>query len=198
MTRTRISAIAAALVLSACGSSDGGTDPSEPGTASSSATTASEPAAEPDPTTAPPAASAAPDDLGFGDEAATAVVVIGDERFEFTNLYCVTMGGALGAMTIAADPSVDINLPPDGWETSGEDWDPPRVSVTGDEPYLAWHAGGETVELMSNIGPGVSQVDSYETDGFRATGTATFVSLAEHSDSPEGIAGTFEVTCPRP
>jgi hypothetical protein len=126
------------------------------------------------------------------------VVVIGDERFEFTDLYCVTMGGALGALSLASDPSVDISLPPANWESSGEDWEAPNVIVRGDEPYLDWHAGGETVELMSNIGPGVSQVDSFESDGFHATGSATFVSLAEHSDAPEGIQGTFEVTCPRP
>jgi hypothetical protein len=193
VTRTRIMVITAALALSACGSSGEDTEPSEPGTASSVVPAGSEAAAEPD-----PEASAAPDDLGFGDEDATAVVVIGDERFEFTDLYCVTMGGALGAMTISADPSVDISLPPAGWETSGEDWDPPSVRVSGDEPYIDWHAGGETVELMSNIGPGVSQVDTYETDGFHATGSAMFVSLTEHSDAPEGIPGTFEVTCPRP
>lgn len=129
---------------------------------------------------------------------ATAVVVIGDQRYEFADLYCVTMGGALGAVTLAADPSVDINLPPEGWETSGDDWDPPSVQLSGDEPYFDFHAGGETVELMGSIEEGASQVDSYESDGFHATGTATFADLANVSDVPAPLTGTFEVTCPRP
>jgi hypothetical protein len=44
-----------------------------------------------------------PDDpLGFGREANTAVVTIGDRRFEFGNLFCVTIGGAIGAASTGA------------------------------------------------------------------------------------------------
>jgi hypothetical protein len=51
---------------------------------------------------------------------------------------------------------------------------------------------------MGSVAPGSSQVDAYETDGFRATGSATFVDLATPADVPASLTGTFELECPRP
>lgn len=61
------------------------------------------------------------DPLDFGDEANTAVVTIGDERYEFTDLYCVNMFGAFSATSVGGDPQVSISLPPEDWETSDEE-----------------------------------------------------------------------------
>jgi hypothetical protein len=139
-----------------------------------------------------------PDDpLGFGEEANTAVVVIGDQRYEFADLYCVTIGGALGAASVGGDPQVDIDVPPEDWETSDEDWDAPSVRISGDDPYLDLRAGGEVVEMDARMEDGQSQVDGFTTDGHRASGTATFIDYQAFTtdQSPDPISGTFEVTC---
>ena len=144
-----------------------------------------------------------PDDpLGFGRDANTAVVTIGDERYEFANLFCVTIGGAIGAASTGGDPRVDIDLPPLDWETSSEDWDPPSVRVIVDG-VGTWIADPEHTALPG-IEPGLSQVDSYNSDRFHATGSATFmdasgwqrVQMGLDVEPPDPVAGTFEVTCP--
>jgi hypothetical protein len=142
------------------------------------------------------------DPLGFGRDANTAVVTVGDERYEFGNLYCVTIGGAIGAVSTGGDPRVDIDLPPPDWETSGDDWDPPSVKVTVRD-VGTWIANPEDTALP-NIEPGLSQVDSFSSDRFHATGTATFmeargwqrVGMGLADEPPDPISGTFEVTCP--
>jgi hypothetical protein len=144
-----------------------------------------------------------PDDpLGFGEEANTAVVTIGDQRYEFGNLRCFTVGGAIGAQSRDGDPRVDIDLPPLDWETSGDDWSPPGIRVIV-EGVGTWIANPEHTALP-RIEPGLSQVDSYETDGFRATGTATFMDangwqaaqFGLEDQPPDPVQGTFGVACP--
>jgi hypothetical protein len=96
---------------------------------------------------------------------------------------------------------VNIDLPPMDWQTSGDDWDPPSVKVSSDEER--WSADPEDTALP-NLVPGLSQVDSFSSDGFRATGTATFmdvrgwqrVGMGLEDEPPDPIAGTFEVACP--
>jgi hypothetical protein len=137
------------------------------------------------------------DQLDFGDVENTAIVIIGGERYEFTDLYCVTMGGALGAVSVGGDPKVDIDIPPRDWETSGEDWGPPTIRVSGNEPYFDFRAGDEMFESDDRVGEGMSKVDSFTTDGVRATGTATFIdtNAVMLNQEPDPIEGTFEVTC---
>jgi hypothetical protein len=178
---------ALAIVLSACTSASDGVG------ASGGAPTDAAPVATPAggaPTDAAPAGSGLLD--SFKDEGSSAVVTIDGQRYEWTDLYCVTLGGAMGVASIDDDPSVNIDIPPEGWETSGEGWEPPSVTVRGDEPYFNYVAGDETI---TGGNPGV-KVDSVTTDGFRATGSATFLDL----DSPDAqtLTGTFEVTCPKP
>jgi hypothetical protein len=186
MRSTMAIALGALLAVSACSSGDGAAQSTPaPGGGSGS-----------EPTQAP---SASTDDPlgGFRDEDASVLVVIGEQRFEFTNLHCVTMGGALGAASLGGDPQVDISLPPSDWETSAEDWDAPTVRVEGDEPYFDFRAGGDVVEADSRY-DGLSQVDTFTSDGYRASGTATFVDTALFGEAPTPITGTFEVNCPRP
>ena len=127
--------------------------------------------------------------LGRADN--TAVVVIGDERYEFADLYCVTIAGALGAESLGGNPQVNIDLPPQDWETSGSDWDPPSIRVQVDDPEHDYKAGGN----YTGLSPDQSQVTSFDSDGRHATGTATFFDDVSHAD-PSSVTGTFEVTCP--
>jgi len=130
----------------------------------------------------------------FGKAENSAVVVVGDQRYEFANLYCVTIAGALGASSVGGDPKVDISLPPEGWETSGSDWDPPSIRIQADEPYLDLQAGNV---LDTRVTDDQSHVDSFNSDGKHATGTATFLDMATFmtDQSTPSVAGTFEVTC---
>jgi hypothetical protein len=111
MRRAVIIAIGLMLAVTACAAGDVGgeaTDPPEP-----AGTGQSEPAGgggDADPTEAPTGDSDDPLS-GFRDDEASAVVIIGDERYEFDGLRCVTMGGALGAASMGGDPSVNISLP---------------------------------------------------------------------------------------
>lgn len=196
MKRLAALGLASCLLLTACSATPGSGTP---------APAADQTAAPGGATPVPPGAvvTANPDDpLGFGEEGNTAVVTIGDQRYEFGNLYCVTIGGAIGAVSVGGEPTVDIDLPPMDWQTSGEGWDPPSVEVNSDDE--SWSANPEDTALPS-IEPGLSQVDSFTSDGFQATGTATFMHVGDwqafqfdlSDEKPEPVQGTFEVTCPR-
>lgn len=106
----------------------------------------------------------------------------------------------MGVSSVGGDPQVNIDLPPLDWETSGEDWDPPSIRVSGDEPYFDMQARGETMVADARVQPGSSQVDSFESDGYRASGEATFIDATAVmvSQDPEPVTGTFEVRCVRP
>ncbi len=197
MRRTVILTIGAMLIVAAC-SSSGST--SEPEASSAPGAGSSTPAVPPVASVPGDLPSVDPSDplAGFRDKDATAVVVIGDQRYEFSGLYCVTMGGALGAKSVGGDPTVSIDLPPQDWETSAEGWDPPAVVVSIDDPYAKYSADPQAAEYLTNIKPGMSQVDSFTTDGYQASGAASFVDVADFSSGPVSITGTFEVSCPRP
>lgn len=194
-TWTLAVALLAAATLAACGgppaqtssvAADSGSQPSDVGGSTPASAAASQASTD--------------DPLGFGEEENVAVVTIGDDSYEFTDLYCVSMGGAMGATSVGGDPQVNIDLPPLDWETSDEGWDPPSIRVSGDDPYFDMQAGGETVAADERVEPGSSQVDSFESDGYHATGTATFIdaNAVMVSEDPEPITGTFEVNCARP
>lgn len=182
--------------LAGCSAADGGghTPPpassQAPANSQAPAATSAAPAEQP---------TGAPDNnplSGFGKDSNTAVVVIGDQRYEFADLYCVTLAGALGAESLGGDPKVDISLPPEGWETSGEDWDPPSVRIQGDEPYMDLVAGNPADNRVTEE---QSRVDSFSSDGHHATGTAIFFDQAGYlgaDQPPPSVSGTFEVTCP--
>jgi hypothetical protein len=172
--------------------------PAAPGQPTASQPTADQPT-ENVPSATPPAGAApttaAPvDGLGFGKAGNSAVVKIGDQTYEFENLYCVTLAGAIGAQSVSGDPHVNIDLPPMNWQTSGEGWEPPAVSVDGDDPYFDLTAGAAVSDSRL---VGKSQVDSFDSDGKHATGTATFIDITAFmlDQSTPTVSGTFEVTC---
>jgi hypothetical protein len=141
----------------------------------------------------------------------TAVVVIGDERFEFdiTTEFgdaCITMFGVVAGVGDASDGSdvrIDIEIPPVGYEG-----DPsyegmfPNVEVRDDTNFRSFQAGGDFSYLEDPPAAEESQVESFQNDGTSATGTATFLDMQAYSNHvfnddprPEPVQGTFEIRC---
>jgi hypothetical protein len=200
MRRIGIIAIGTVLVVAAC-SSGGGSVPTSPSGGTNGPDAATPETASGPPDAGPGGASLNPEELvdQFRDEGSSAVVVVGDQRFEFDGLYCVNIGGAMAALSVGVIPSVDIEVPPEDWATSTtQDWDPPSISIDIDEPDMQLVAGGDFLSSLPKFQPGMSQVDDFSTDGYHATGTATFVDIADFTADLVPVAGTFEVTCPRP
>ncbi len=214
MRHTMISFAVAVLALSACGGGDDDSAAAEPPTATTAADEASsQPTDAPDDgtdaTTAPPeesddgdVATDAPPSSGLAEN--TAVVTIGDQRYEFdvtpTAVYRCDPDffGAFWALGTDADNnSVELLIPPEG-DPNFED--APYVNVGDQVLDLEWVANAD--HEMAGVDPGGSQVDSSTVDGTHVTGTATFVDLnATYAfqggvgDKPESVTGTFEVLC---
>jgi hypothetical protein len=189
--------------LAACGGSepDAAATAAPPSAGASQAPAASDAPADSEapPASAEPATSA---DVGSLN---TAVVIIGDERYEFTDVQCSIFAPRyIQAGNFGADPEVVIVLPPDGWESQGDTFSPPSVQVTIGDEFAGgnvWLAGDNGAPAITPIPEGSSRIDSYSVPDGRpvtATGTATFFDLAAHNrgeDAPS-VGGTFEVTCP--
>lgn len=190
MRVTRLAALGAVLAfgLGACG----GTAPATPG--ASSAAISSDGAAVP---TGDAPSTAAPNPGGGALN--TAVVTIGTERYEFSNVTCAIFTDryiqALNYKEGDPDPKVLIVLPPDGWEAQGDVFSPPEVRVTigsgaGLQEWLA------TDQPRTGIPDGSMQLDYNVPDGrpVTATGTGTFVDVRVVERT--SVTGSFEVTCP--
>lgn len=142
-----------------------------------------------------PGGTAAPGGGGDGGpvgQASTAVVTVGSERYEFDNMTCYP-GVLLGATSGDELPRVSFTIPPTDWETSGQGFGPPNVSLqlaeTPDGFVEAWTADPQATE-------GLGQVDSYTRTNSSASGTATFVeTTVGNFDEPVAVQGTFELTC---
>ncbi len=213
-TRVRWLSLAAAavLVLAACGgdADDPATEPTD--AAPGSTTTASDSG---DAATTTVAADATTTTAGGGDGSAGgkyAIVTLGGETYEadFVETFsqCISMGGAIGAVAPIAgleDASLDLSIPPQGWETSGEEWEPPSVGVDLGEDAngvpIDWRASADVVETFPQL-EGKSQVDSVTYDGTTISGTATFIDFFQAQlfvtgqvDEPQPVMGTFEISC---
>jgi len=193
---SRLLALSTALALgfAACGGSateapatNGATSP--PASSGSAAT--SGPAAPP---------TAAPG--GPGGPANTAVVTIGSDRYEFTDVKCsILTTQYIQAGNYGGDPEVVIVLPPDGWEAQGDVFSPPEVTVTigsGAEQQV-WFAGDEP-QVVKPLPAGSTSLDYNVPEGrpVTATGTGMFVDIAAANFGKEwsSVAGSFEVSCP--
>jgi hypothetical protein len=152
------------------------------------------------------AASTAPDDPAPPPAGAsnTAVVIIGEERYEFSDVQCSIFAPRyIQAGNFGGDPEVSIVLPPEGWESEGDTYSPPsvRVQVGDDVTGQRWVAGDDGSPLLSPIAEGSSQIDSYTVPDGRpvtATGTATFTDVMAHNNGADAppVSGSFEVSCP--
>lgn len=106
---------------------------------------------------------------------------------------CVRLGGGLSAQFLDsdADISIDIDLPPEDWETdTTEDWDPPAVRVdVGDEAQL--QSGRSDIV----VGMPETAVTSYSIDGVHASGDGDFVDVFQAPADAVVVVGSFDVTC---
>lgn len=147
---------------------------------------------------------------GSGD--ASAVVTVGDEEFVAEESdSCISAGGAIQGMFTAADGDIEmeIELPPEDWETDTQsEWSPPKIVVVDErgDARLAWQTGTAQFTPGSEVADedyaGVAVVESYSVDGSSASGTATFIddqglvqARADGTPIPEPVGGSFEVSC---
>lgn len=141
----------------------------------------------------------------------TAVVTVGEKTYEFTMTSafgdtCLTSFGFVGGGGTAidgSDVSLEVDIPPEGYETDERtDWDPPALRISDGVANEDWRAGDEIIVNDSRIPAGSSQVDSFTNDGNVAKGTATFIDYSAFLTSfgssgvvPDSVQGTFEVYC---
>lgn len=141
-----------------------------------------------------------------------AVITIGRQRYvadlSDSLSICRIDGGAIsgvGQLDGFADGRLQIYLPPVGWEDAGDRWDPPSITIDlgtdADGMAIGLHAGGSLIDSTDGF-DGVSQVDSFVTDGGRASGSATFIDLGQvdaaargQLDEPVGRSGMFAIEC---
>lgn len=148
-------------------------------------------------------------------EEGTARITVGDETYEFvlggeapfdvnSEPECFTVGGgilAYGYVTDGREVTVDLELPPLGWEDSTSfSWDPPTISLSDKDAGARWIAredfSARGTESLMGL-DGLTRVGDYETDGYRATGVATFANynLFNQDEDYEAVEGTFEIHC---
>lgn len=144
------------------------------------------------------------DSDGFDFGTGTASVTIGDKTYEFDlSTDFVVCRDVFGAIQ-AAGPSVDGDdvtfdawIPPTDWESYSDNrYDAPNISVEDDVNNVKWVADPGRSEILENF-PEESRIDSYDKDGLKASGTATFVDeyALLRGDAPESVQGTFEIAC---
>ena len=134
----------------------------------------------------------------FGD--GLVVVTIGNDRYEFDlnegfNI-CRDVFGGLQFGGSNEDGSVRVSgwIPPENWESFDDDrYDPPEIEVDVEATNSQWVADVRRAEERG-YEPGTSQVDSYQIDGLRASGSATFLDSFAIGET-EPVQGTFEIAC---
>jgi hypothetical protein len=187
-----------AMSLAACGDDDSAGAPATTVPATSGPATSV-------PATGAPATSAGdtapgPGDAGSPTGEAGATVTIDGEQFTLgRQVVCVSMGGAIGAQFQSSDGSLSlsVDLPPSGWETSGDGWEAPSVRFDDEreDRYLQWEAGGEVLAGMTGVPDGIA-VTSYSIDGRAASGSASVVDLTSMmTGEPQTADLSFQVAC---
>lgn len=121
----------------------------------------------------------------------TAVIAIGDRRYEFVDIECMTVGPLLHGGNGDVIPHVEFTLPPQAWETSSENYSPPNVKIVLDRN----EAGRPETWTADAVGDDAGQVTDFTRDDSRASGTATFVETTVGVFDATPVPGTFELTC---
>jgi hypothetical protein len=191
--------IALIMIITACGGADSGdvttaeADPPVSATTSGPVESATTTIPD-DPGTTAPAETAVEENDAVVEES-FATVTIGDQTWEFA---------PTGFMTERCDTNffggywvlfegVNILLPGERWEEQGVD-QTPNVAVKLDDEGVEWVADPDT--SLPGVAAGQSQIDSFQFDGGRASGTATFVEAnAAYAGTVEPVTGTFEAFC---
>lgn len=190
-TRIVLTVGAAALIVSGCGGSDDDASTEEPPADAAS-----------DPADVEPEQGAEPADEPEGASGGLnrATITVGDQTYEFewetSSIQLCNpdfFGGfvAIAATTSAAD-SFDAEFAEEG--TPGFEDRAPRIEVSEADNGAHWTADPqETIAATYDSWP--AKVDSFELDGNRASGTATFVGETAFDEEPVGVPGTFDITC---
>ena len=150
------------------------------------------------------------DELDFGD--GEAVVTIGDTTSEFAlggnstvgnTTYigvCQTLFGVIageGFDPDGADVTLSFEITPENYADQG--FDPPSMEIEDNtDGEVRWVADQTLAEGAPELA-GMSQIDSWTTDGRVARGTATFIQVEPFGIGPvEGatpVQGTFQLGC---
>lgn len=193
-------AVAFVMIITACGGADSGdtatadTEPAAPSTTTGQVESAT-PTIPDDSGTTEPAETAVEEDDTVAEES-FATVTIGDQTWEFAPTGFLTERcdtSFFGGYWVLFTTGVGILLPGPNWEEQGVD-QTPNITVNLEEDGLEWVADPDT--NLPGVEAGQSQIDSFEIDGNRASGTATFVEAnAAYAGTVEPVTGTFEATC---
>jgi hypothetical protein len=199
-----VAVLGAAVVLlmaTACGGDGGATLGSDSASPVDSATAFN--------ATEVPATSPSPADAGTSSESSsglednTGVVTIGDEKWTFdVSSLCLSTPDTFAADGNALDGSdveVHLSLPPNDWQTRPDRAAlvTPSIRVWDDVKSRDWIAGGIAAAALEGVTPEMSQVTSFNIDGFKASGTAIFIESYAllRGEAPQPVNGTFEVWC---
>ena len=191
------------MIITACGGgADADTAAPEEADSAETTTTGDVELATPtipdDPGTTAPDETAVEQDDTAGAES-YAVVTIGDQTWEFAPTGFLTERcdtSFFGGYWVLFTTGVTILLPGPNWEEQGVD-QTPNIQINLEDEGLEWIADPDT--NLPGVTAGQSQIDSFEFDGARASGTATFVEAnAAYAGNPEPVAGTFEAFCAEP
>lgn len=195
-----VAAICAFVTISAaCGGDESGTTAGSEGVEAPTTTTGQVESATPtiqdDPGATAPIETVVDQDDGAGAESYAAVTV-GDRTWEFAPTGFLTERcdtDFFGGYWVLFTTGVTILLPGPNWEAQGVD-QTPNIIVNLEDEGLEWVADPET--SLPGVEAGQSQIDSFEIDGNRASGTATFIEAnAANAGTAEPVTGTFEATC---
>lgn len=194
------SAMAFVMIITACGGGDsGGTtapgaEPEAPATTTGQVESAT-PTIPDDPGTTAPAETAVEEDDAVAEDS-FATVTIGDRTWEFAPTGFLTERcdtNFFGGYWVLFTTGVGILLPGPNWEEQGVD-QTPNITVNLEDEGLEWVADPDT--SLPGVAAGQSQIDSFQFDGGRASGTATFVEAnAAYGGTVEPVTGTFEAFC---
>ncbi len=194
MRRLWASGMVSALLLAGCSGAGDGQAASVSAAGASAAAAGSAAAGASSAAGASAHASTAPHQGGSA-AAGTAIVIVGDQQFEFKALFCTAIGGGMAVETIQVDDAPDgitLNLPPEDSGPTGGAYGPPALQVDVANSDMVWVAGDEVMQLPE----GQSQIDSYSVDGRLANGTATFLEVtALATGQVQPVTGSFDVNC---
>lgn len=141
-----------------------------------------------------------------GSGSGSATLTIGIEQFDFDQeMICIALGGAVSG-TFRNDEGVEVNIdvPPEDWETSTTgDWEAPSLTLRDERDEMNWRifeAGPEIATTYGDTAEGAVITD-FSVDGSHATGNGmaidTFAVTRANAggEAPSPVPVTFGFEC---
>ena len=191
--------VAVALLAASCGGDDDAADapPGAESDADEAPADTVEPAAEPE-------VAGSDSDGGDADEAGgaggsnSATFTVAGEAYDFeweasalTRCDTDFFGGFWALASDSDGAGFEAEIWPDD---AADPTQVSRIKVSAGDDGPDWTADPDET-IGQTIADWPAQVDSFEFDGNTATGSATFVGQFAFDEEPEGVPGTFEITC---